>query len=47
MWATIPASREAGPAPVAMTAPSDESTEAYRGLRTSVEFLALDRSLGG
>ncbi len=43
--ARIPSER-AGPVPVAMMDSTDVSTEMFRGLRTNLEYLALDRPLG-
>ena len=43
--AEVPVDPPTGNLPLAMTAPTHVSVEAYRGLRTNIQFLALDESI--
>ena len=40
--AVVPTEKKVGRGPIALSAPSDLAVEAYRGLRTSLQFLGLD-----
>ncbi len=43
--AVVPVDRPADHRPISVSAPGDQAVESYRGLRTNLQFLAIDRPL--